>query len=208
MDCTLRTCWAVAIRAILLPFHGDCWGGDHVTSLARDGHKLGSLWKRFPSLTKRASHGRRRHYTSFSRVRRWNWFCWQPSCNHEARTWENAKKGETDGGKACVLQDVTGSPPNWEQDLFLEIIKSLSKPPWVTFVYRCILHNTCRLHNTCIMSVSQFSSVAQSCPTLCDPMNCSTPGLPVHHQLLHTTETSSRFWKGQGWKLYLGLLPN
>ena len=29
----------------------------------------------------------------------------------------------------------------------------------------------------------QFSSVAQSCPTLCDLMNCSTPGLPVHHQL-------------------------
>ena len=28
----------------------------------------------------------------------------------------------------------------------------------------------------------QFSSVAQSCPTLCDPMDCSTPGLPVHHQ--------------------------
>ena len=28
-----------------------------------------------------------------------------------------------------------------------------------------------------------FSSVAQSCPTLCDPMNCSMPGLPVHHQL-------------------------
>ena len=28
----------------------------------------------------------------------------------------------------------------------------------------------------------QFSSVAQSCPTLCDPMNCSTPGFPVHHQ--------------------------
>ena len=30
----------------------------------------------------------------------------------------------------------------------------------------------------------QFSSVTQSCPTLCDPMNCSTPGLPVHHRLL------------------------
>ena len=29
----------------------------------------------------------------------------------------------------------------------------------------------------------QFNSVAQSCPTLCDPMDCSTPGLPVHHQL-------------------------
>ena len=31
--------------------------------------------------------------------------------------------------------------------------------------------------------------VAQSCPTLCDPMNCSTPGLPVHHQLPEFTQT-------------------
>ena len=35
----------------------------------------------------------------------------------------------------------------------------------------------------------QFSSVAQSCPTLCNPMDCSTPGLPVHHQLLEFTQT-------------------
>ena len=35
----------------------------------------------------------------------------------------------------------------------------------------------------------QSSSVAQSCSTLCDPMNCSTPGLPVHHQLLQFTQT-------------------
>ena len=35
----------------------------------------------------------------------------------------------------------------------------------------------------------QFSSVAQSCPTLCNPINCSTPGLPVHHQLPEFTET-------------------
>ena len=35
----------------------------------------------------------------------------------------------------------------------------------------------------------QFSSVAQSCPTLCDPMNRSTPGVPVHHQLLEFTQT-------------------
>ena len=34
-----------------------------------------------------------------------------------------------------------------------------------------------------------FSSVAQSCPTLCDPMDCSTPGLPVYHQLLEPTQT-------------------
>ena len=35
----------------------------------------------------------------------------------------------------------------------------------------------------------QFSSVTQSCPTLCDPMNCSMPGLPGHHQLLESTQT-------------------
>ena len=38
----------------------------------------------------------------------------------------------------------------------------------------------------------QFSSDAQSCPTLCDPMNHSMPGLPVHHQLPEFTQTHVR----------------
>ena len=37
----------------------------------------------------------------------------------------------------------------------------------------------------------QFSSVTQACLTLCDPMNLSTPGLPVHHQLPESTQTMS-----------------
>ena len=37
--------------------------------------------------------------------------------------------------------------------------------------------------------IIQFSSVTQSCPTLCDPMNRSMPGLPVHHQLPEFTQT-------------------
>ena len=41
----------------------------------------------------------------------------------------------------------------------------------------------------------QFSSFTQSCPTLCDPMNRSTPGLPVHHQLLEFTQTHV-YWVG------------
>ena len=45
-----------------------------------------------------------------------------------------------------------------------------------------------RLMEEKISSV-QFSSVAQSCPTLCDPMNRSTPGLPIHHQLPEFTQT-------------------
>ena len=40
-----------------------------------------------------------------------------------------------------------------------------------------------------MFSSVQFSSVTQSCPTLCDPMNCSTPGLPVHHKLPESTQT-------------------
>ena len=39
------------------------------------------------------------------------------------------------------------------------------------------------------ISSVQFSSVAQSCPSVCDPMNRSTPGLPVHHQLPEFTQT-------------------
>jgi len=51
----------------------------------------------------------------------------------------------------------------------------------------------CRFMYYCSLLVSkhsvQFSSVAQSCPNPCDPMNCSIPGLPVHHQLPEFTQT-------------------
>ena len=43
--------------------------------------------------------------------------------------------------------------------------------------------------STCFLSKPQFRSVAQSCPTLCNPTNCSTPGLLVHHQLPEFTQT-------------------
>ena len=43
--------------------------------------------------------------------------------------------------------------------------------------------------SSCLFYKIQFSSVAHSCLTLCDPMNCSTPGLPGHHQLLEFTQT-------------------
>ena len=43
--------------------------------------------------------------------------------------------------------------------------------------------------STSLLLSFQFSSVAQSCPTLCNPMNRSTPGLPVHHQLPEFTQT-------------------
>ena len=41
------------------------------------------------------------------------------------------------------------------------------------------------------LNKDSFSSVTQLCPTLCDPLNCSTPGLPVHHQLLSSLKLTS-----------------
>ena len=46
-----------------------------------------------------------------------------------------------------------------------------------------------KMYNTIRLTGIQFGSVAQSCLTLCDPMDCSTPGLPVHHQLPEFTQT-------------------
>ena len=60
--------------------------------------------------------------------------------------------------------------------IFLEVI-------FLTFILQ---YST----NICEVPLSlQFSSVAQSCSTLCYPMNCSMPGLPVHHQLPEFTQT-------------------
>ena len=69
-----------------------------------------------------------------------------------------------------------------------------------------LLHPPLHMSNTL-----QFSSVAQSCLTLCDPMNCSTPGLPVHHQLPEFIQTHvllyvtffcfnlPKFWYRENW---------
>ena len=51
----------------------------------------------------------------------------------------------------------------------------------------CLFQCTC--HFVVTLTFLSFSSVAQSCPTVCEPLNCSTPGLPVHHQLPEFTQT-------------------
>ena len=55
------------------------------------------------------------------------------------------------------------------------------------FAYVCMIH----IKFYQVLSLCQFSSVAQSCLTLCDPMNCSMPGLPVHHELTEFIQTQS-----------------
>ena len=54
-------------------------------------------------------------------------------------------------------------------------------------IIRCLLLGRKAMTNVSV----QFSSIAQSCPTLCDPMDCSTPGFPVHQQLPELAQTQS-----------------
>ena len=75
------------------------------------------------------------------------------------------------------------SPHN---SFFSEIIYILK------YIYICILY-TYIVHSILYIRICIYycccCSVTQSCPTLCNPMDCSTPGLPVHHQLPEFTQT-------------------
>ena len=91
------------------------------------------------------------------------------------------------------------------------LLQSVTVPWMPASVCRLLYHTTvlfkvlyCKIRNAlfifcicflcviCVKSIVksiQFSSAAQSCPTLCDPMNLSTPHLPIHHQFLEFTQT-------------------
>ena len=67
-------------------------------------------------------------------------------------------------------------------------------------IYICLLVNMSKIYSrigsfgsqdwvTSNFDFIQFSSVAQLCPTLCDPIDCSAPGFPVHHQLPELAQT-------------------
>ena len=61
--------------------------------------------------------------------------------------------------------------------------------PWFPQISK--LYSFAQKHRFCKLYQTIFSSVAQSCPTLCDPVNWSTPGFPVHHQLPKLAQTVS-----------------
>ena len=63
---------------------------------------------------------------------------------------------------------------------------STSKEITVCWLLGCLLTF---FSNKIFFKLGAFSSVTQLCPTLCDPMDCSTPSLPVHHQLLELSQT-------------------
>ena len=83
-----------------------------------------------------------------------------------------------------VFDDTTADSRNTDHLFLLDQI-----PPslWAKNLQLILIKFT--VHVPSISKSVQFTAVAQSCPTLCDPMNCSTPGLPVHHQLPEFTQT-------------------
>ena len=83
-------------------------------------------------------------------------------------------------------------PSSWEQSLPEASTLDFPKQEWNRWVVPWgvggqVIQGTLVLH--VLVKTIQFSLVAQSCPTLCDSMNCSMPDLPVHHQLPELTQT-------------------
>ena len=94
-----------------------------------------------------------------------------------AKTSKTKLNSNGESGHPCLVPDFRGNAFNFSPMMII-IAVGLSYMAFIMLM--------------CVPSMPasvQFSSVAQSCPTLCDPMNCSTPGLPVHHQLLEFTQT-------------------
>ena len=81
--------------------------------------------------------------------------------------------------------------------MYKEFLHLNNKPQflkWVEYLNRYFLKEDIQIANKhmkrCLTSlIIQFSSVSQLRPTLCDPMDCSMPGFPVHHQLPELTQT-------------------
>ena len=98
--------------------------------------------------------------------------------NHDTNELLWNRKRLTDIENRLVVAKGAGGGMSWESGV------SRCKPLFTEWINKVLLYCTVNY----IQSV-QFSSVAQSCPILCDPMNRSTPGLPVHHQLPESTQT-------------------
>ena len=87
--------------------------------------------------------------------------------------------------KELALEDPGSNPDS--RNFFASSLRDLGRrSPWTS---RSLSIPFQRWGTTDLKPSFSFSSVAQSCPTLCDPTDCSKPGLPVHHQLLEFTQT-------------------
>ena len=80
-------------------------------------------------------------------------------------------------------------PQDWKWSVFIPISKKGNAKECSNYRKIALISHASKVKFKIVQASLQFSSVAQSCQTLCNPMNHSTPGLPVHHQLLEFTQT-------------------
>ena len=73
--------------------------------------------------------------------------------------------------------------------IWVRLVICLYECLWHFLFYEGVIHIFCSFSVGLSFFLFQFSLVTQLCPTICDSMNRSTPGLPVHHQLLEFTQT-------------------
>ena len=88
--------------------------------------------------------------------------------------------------KQNALANVTGKQT---ASSFMTLHLVLTLSAWRVIKYLMRWSYSTDLNTQCDQKELQFSSVTQSCLTLCDPMDCSTPSVPVHHQLPEPTQT-------------------
>ena len=87
-------------------------------------------------------------------------------------------------GEISIISDMQMTPPLWQKELKNLLIKVKEESEKAGLKVS--------IQKTKIMAsgpISSVSSVAQACLTLCDPMDCSMPGITVHHQLLEFTHS-------------------
>ena len=124
--------------------------------------------------------------------------CWS-QCSPEAvsPSWpqqQPAQKYTPDRlpSRPCLVSPLPyflGSPPKYTTCIPVSAPASGGTQPESCGYYESDRYSGVRRDVVDSCGVSQFSSVTQSCLTLCDPMNRRTPGLPVHHQLPEFTQT-------------------
>ena len=106
-------------------------------------------------------------------------------------------RARTLGGPDCHTERLSSQEHHGASGLCyvgMDMIMLMFQKVYIFFWQPCrklIVGNTLKLiwpGFESMFSMIQFSSVTQSCPTLCNPMDCCTPDFPVHHQLLEFTQ--------------------
>ena len=122
-----------------------------------------------------------------------DWLLYCPAIVYQKKKKKKAEEESRERASILLLgKDDHEMTVSWYFQTFSIKIKFVVCNRKFQSLYSCAYHeNSDSLmvqYDSPVFSV-QFSSVAQSCPTLCDPMNHSTPDLPVHHQLPKFTQT-------------------